>query len=133
MVNDMTRVTLIENGIIAETAELKNAIIKDVRVMIEDHGLLSCYVTLDYGGSCQGFGGYELYNPHFRYTSKNNAGLWFFRLMETVGVYNLEELQGKAVRAYADNSKVYGIGHIVKDEWFFPQEEFQALYPPEQS
>lgn len=71
MGNDMTRVTSIENGRIAETAELKNAIIKDVRVMIEDHGLLSCYVTLDYGGSCQGFGGYELYNPRFRHTSKN--------------------------------------------------------------
>lgn len=121
------RVTSIENSRMSETAEVKTAIIKGVKVMIEDHGLLSCYVTLDYGDSMQGFGGYELYNPYFKHSSKNKAGLWFFRLMETVGVYKLEDLEGKTVRAYADNSKVYAIGHIVKDEWFHPQNEFEEM------
>lgn len=121
------RITSIENGEVWEVAKVKNAIIKDVKVMIEDHGLLSCYVTLDYDGSAQCFGGYELYNPHFKHVSKNKAGLWFFRLMEAVGVYNLDDLKGKAVRAYADNNKIYALGHIVKDEWFNPQNEFEEM------
>lgn len=39
----------------------KNAIIRDVRLGIEDHGFLTAWLMLEYGdGSGQGFGGYAL-------------------------------------------------------------------------
>jgi hypothetical protein len=38
--------------------ETVNARIVDVAIEIEDHGLLTMMVTVDYGGSRQGFGGF---------------------------------------------------------------------------
>ena len=37
-----------------------NAMIRSVALEYEDHGILTCWLHLDYGGSCQGFGGYSL-------------------------------------------------------------------------
>jgi len=39
--------------------ETKNAVIKTYA----DHGVLSGWLVLDYGGTGQGFGGYSLYLP----------------------------------------------------------------------
>ena len=40
--------------------EIKNAIITGTYLGIEDHGILTFWLYLDYGGSGQGFGGYQL-------------------------------------------------------------------------
>lgn len=40
--------------------EKKLGKIKDFDVFIEDHGMLTWYITFDFGGSGQGFGGYCL-------------------------------------------------------------------------
>jgi hypothetical protein len=40
--------------------EKKLGKIKDFDVFIEDHGILTWYITFDFGGSCQGFGGFGL-------------------------------------------------------------------------
>ncbi len=42
------------------------------------------------------------------------------RVMETVGVSKWEDLAGKHIRADSDHGKIYGIGHIIKDQWFYP-------------
>ena len=42
--------------------EIKNAIITGTYLGIEDHGILTFWLYLDYGGSGQGFGGYQLDN-----------------------------------------------------------------------
>lgn len=107
--------------------EIKNAIITSAELTTEDHGLLSSWIRLDYGGSCQGFGGYALYLPK-AFKSHNKVGMcghWIFRCMEIAGVYNWKDMVGKSVRVKTEHSKIHGIGHIIKDDWFFPAKDFE--------
>lgn len=113
-----------------DSLEIKNAIIEGVSLTDSDHGCLSAWVNLDLGGSVQGFGGYTLYIPNAvsnNYNRYNYAGLFIWRCMEIAGVSRWEDLPGKTVRAKATCTKVHAIGHIIKDIWFDPYEEFLAL------
>jgi hypothetical protein len=95
---------------------------------IEDHGLLTAFLMLDYGGTVQGFGGYGLYSPAKKVKEKNFAGHFIYRTLETVGVYEWENLVGKAIRVViGDDRLIKGIGHIINDKWFYPQAEFEEI------
>lgn len=115
-----------------ERKEIQNAIITSARLTIEDHGLLSGWLMLDYGGSGQGFGGHALYLPKDFKNSKGNvnyAGHWIYRVLQIAGVERWEDLKGKTIRAEHGGlgSTISRIGHIVKDDWFSPSEEFELL------
>lgn len=105
--------------------ETKNAKITHITLSNADHGILSSYLTLDYGGSGQGFGGYCLYNP--TYKNDDITGFWIWRIMEVVGVDEWKDLVGKNIRVIGDYSHIEAIGNIIKDEWFYPQREFEEL------
>jgi hypothetical protein len=108
--------------------EIKNAIIEDARFDVERG--LSAWLTLDYGGCGQGFGGYLLYAPKgWRAHSDpaNYCGHFIHRCLEVAGVNDWARLKGRTIRVKADHGKVYAIGHIVKDDWFDPEAEFKAL------
>ncbi len=110
----------------SDTAEVKNAVITSAELTIEDHGLLSGWLRLDYGGAGQGFGGIALYLPKsFDHHEINScAGHWIFRVMEIAGVESWSKLPGKTIRTRATWTSVEGIGHIVKDDWFYPAQDF---------
>jgi hypothetical protein len=108
----------------------RNAVIESAKLSGDDHGLLSAWLTLNYGGAAQGFGGYTLYLPKDSTHSanqKNYAGHFIWRCMEIAGVTEWSSLPGKTIRVRADHSHVHAIGHIVKDDWFNPSADFSAM------
>ncbi len=110
--------------------EIKNAVIESASISFEDRGFLDCSITLDYGGSGQGFGGYTLYLPKSwkHHKLESPAGHFIFRVMEVAGVQRWDQLVGRTLRVRAEHSKVHAIGHIVKNDWFCPADDFAELY-----
>ncbi len=113
--------------------EIKNAIIESTMLGSEDHGILTAYLRLNYGGSGQGFGGYAL----DRFTGPGSSagervgtayGMEFIRrVMKTVGVEKWEDLKGKHCRARMEDNGVYAIGHIIEDRWFCPTQDLVSF------
>lgn len=109
--------------------ETKNAIIESASLSFGDRGFLDCSLMLDYGGSGQGFGGYVLYLPKSwaHHELKSVAGHFIFRVLEVAGVESWDKLKGRTIRVKAEHCKVHAIGHIVRDDWFNPSEDFASL------
>lgn len=113
----------------AET-EIKNAIIESASMDMGGRGLLTAWLHLNYGGSGQGFGGYTLYLPKdFKHHADpvNYAGHFIFRCLQIAGVEEWSALPGKTIRVDVDHGGIVRIGHIIKEDWFDPKAEFQAL------
>lgn len=111
------------------SVEIKNAVIESVSLSFGDRGFLDCSLVLDYGGSGQGFGGYVLYLPKSwkHHELKSVAGHFLFRVMEVAGVQSWDQLKGRTIRVKAEHRKVHAIGHIVKNDWFCPEQDFAVL------
>jgi hypothetical protein len=113
--------------------ETKNAIITSTSLGVEDHGIFSAFLTLDFGGSGQGFGGYALdqHNGKRGQDSKRIGtayGMEFIRrIMDTVGVSKWEDLRGKYIRVRSDHRKIEAIGHLIEDRWFCPETDLREF------
>lgn len=116
--------------------KIRNAIIESTSLDTGDRGLLTAWLHFDYGdGAHQGFGGHVLYLPkdYKHYTNKGDfAGHFIFRCMQVAGVESWDKIKGKSVRVKYEggpgfSSKIIAIGHIVKDDWFNPSEDFKKM------
>jgi hypothetical protein len=106
--------------------EIQNAIIESASITSDDHRILTVWLSLNYGGSGQGFGGYALYLPKSftHHERKSFAGHFIWRVMEIAGVTEWSDLIGKTIRVRKTHSGVEAIGHIVNNDWFVPREDF---------
>lgn len=113
--------------------EIRNAVIKSASMNTSDFGVLTVWLTLDYGGSCQSFGGFSLYLPKSfsNHQMMSPAGHFIWRCMEIADVTSWEKLVGKTIRVKLDKpglgGRILSIGHIVKDDWFDPEFDFAAM------
>lgn len=112
-----------------EEIEITNAVIKSASITTGDRGFLDCWLSLDYDGTGQGFGGYVLYIPKsFDYHRLEScAGHHIFRIMEIAGVTEWDDIKGKTIRVKHTWTKVFAIGHIIKDDWFAPDEDYRQI------
>ena len=104
-------------------SEIKNAIIERTMLGYEDHGIFTCYLYLNYGGSGQGFGGYFLdsYDEEKQERIGSAYGMDFIvSILKVMEVSTWEELKGMHCKADAKHEKVLGIGHLLKNKWFYP-------------
>ena len=111
--------------------ETKNARIVSVSLTRADHGCFSIWLTLDYGGSGQGFGGFALdgpYNNTLKRREANKAlGYFVMRVLDVVDVDSWEKVAGNNIRVRASLDKVEAIGNFLEDRWFCPREELEGL------
>lgn len=107
---------------------VQNAIITGFSLRMERGFFLDSWVSLDYGGSGQGFGGFVLYlsKTAKHHEVMSHAGHWIWRVMEIAGVKDVKDIVGKSVRVRKPDEwgTVEAIGHIINDDWFDPKVEF---------
>lgn len=99
------------------SAEILNAIIERAGIGFE-HGHLTVTLQLNYGSTCQCFGGINIGGPA--------GGPFVKRVMEVVGVKEWWQLEGKSVRAKSTATRVEAIGNIIKEDWFDPALDLPA-------
>lgn len=117
---------------------IKNAVIESAEITFAERGILDAWLDLYCGGSGQGFGGFALCLPKnfSHHTLQSPAGHFIFRTMEIAGVTEWSKLKGRTIRVRTDSKSEFGgsieaIGHIVRNDWFCPAEDFKALWPAE--
>lgn len=118
--------------------EIVNAIIESADIRIERGFMLDSWLSLDYGGTGQGFGGFVLGGfgdervPAARHAEQPNlAAEWIISILRAADVENWKDVPGKSVRVRREsgwNGMVVGIGHITKDDrWFLPAQRFAEM------
>lgn len=112
---------------------IQNAIIESISIDDAERGMLTAWLHLKLqDGFNQGFGGYDLYLPksYKNHDILSHAGHFIFRCMEVAGVSKWSDLKGKTIRIKHDKTglgaNIIAIGHIIKDDWFNPSEDFKT-------
>lgn len=91
--------------------EEKNGIIKSTFLGIEDHGIMTFYISIEGDGWGQSAGGYFL------------EGTWnglskIRQILEALEIDSWEKLPNTPVRIRSTRAKVKSIGHFIKNKWF---------------
>ncbi len=100
-----------------------NAKIKSTMLGIEDHGIMSFFVNIEWPGAGCGFGGYALDGHAGEGKPRTGCGHGYQairRILETVGAASWEKLPGTLVRIEEQGwgGRLTKIGHIMEDRWF---------------
>lgn len=114
---------------VASGYKIENAQITSVDLSMEDHGVLTFYMTLEgagfgvcYGGYCIGKG----YVGASEFEGSAKGIEYIMRIMDTVGVAKFQDLNGKYIRVATKGwgSTVKIIGNLIKDQWLDAEEFF---------
>jgi len=103
--------------------ETFNARIISAYIKFERDVFITAGLVVGGDGWGQGFGGSLLVNKHLGFNEKSGWGMEYIsEIMETVGVEEWSELQGKYIRIKRKSiqDKIDSIGNIVEDKWFSP-------------
>jgi hypothetical protein len=72
----------------------------------EDHGILTGFVHVTYGGSAQGVGGYDL-------RTGSAAAEFVTRMLKACGVFSWEQLAGRTIYVLTDETgRVVGVENL---------------------
>jgi hypothetical protein len=114
-----------------DTYIIENAKITSVKISMADHGCLTFWIFLDYGGSCQGLGGWCIGHGYVgadkdTFESNGNGLVAMMRIMDLVGVSDWDDLVGKYIRVKKEsrNATIHIIGNILTDKWLDIRECF---------
>ena len=104
-----------------------NGKIHSTMLGIEDHGIMTFFINVDFDGGGQGFGGYALDGKAGKVGHSKSIQA-IRQILQTVDVMKWEDLKGKYVRIRKE--KEYGgpikaIGHIMENRWFDIEEFFK--------
>jgi hypothetical protein len=101
--------------------EKQNGIIKSVETTMKD-GFLTVWLNIELeSGFSQSFGGFNLYKKrHSIYKPEDITGQFISRVMEIAGVLDWNCVSGKSIRVFGNHTEIRAIGHIIKEDWFFP-------------
>lgn len=111
-----------EKKLIEEGYDIRNAQIKGAELTMENHGCISFDVVVEGAGWGCVFGGYSL--GHGYLGAKEFSGYGpgmesIARIMDTVGVTKLSDLEGIYIRtAVTGDRRLKIIGNIINDKWF---------------
>ena len=106
----------------------RNAQIKRATLHVEDHGILTVSLVLEWPGCAVCWGGYALdrYDHALKQRIGTAWGLTFIqRVLSTVGVSSWDKLEGKYVRIVDGGlgSRCTVIGHITEEKWLDPEND----------
>ena len=104
----------------------KNGVIEEVDIFVEDHGVLTAFLTIRHEDGVQGFGGFPVYNPKFP-IGVRFGGHFLMRCLQIGAVSHWDQLRGRAIRVLGDHTQITAIGHFMEDKWFYPVAEYEML------
>jgi hypothetical protein len=110
--------------------EIKNAKITATSLGLEDHGIFTANLCLEFDGGGCWFGGWALDDKPVEPMAKGEAGRRrgtaygldaIMLLLRVLGVSKWEDVKGQFVRARLVGGwggKVEAVGHLMRDDWF---------------
>lgn len=109
---------------------IENAKIVGTTLGIEDHGIMTFYLHIEFVKSACSFGGYSLdsYDKKVKRRIASAAGLQaIIEILKCVGVSKWEDLVGTYIRCEHQGwgGKILRIGNLIKDQWFSLEDFFK--------
>lgn len=98
-----------------------NAKIARTMLGVEDHGIMTFMLFVEWPNAGCGFGGYALdrHNPDTKKRNgKGHAYQAIREILSTLGVESWEKLTGTLIRIEDSGGRINKIGHIIEDRWF---------------
>lgn len=108
---------------------IENGKITGTMLGVEDHGILTFYLSIEFENGACAFGGYALdgYDEASKKRVAAGSGLQsIVEVMKCVGVEKWEDLRGQYIRCEHEGwgGRIIRIGNLLKDQWFSPEEFF---------